>query len=144
MPPEGLLQCAKERLFQEIFFTLFALGTVELGSPGKCQCEHHGGCGKRGQRGTVWGQLRKRHHVCIPPRQIQTRESIRKAPGAALRHHTPNHRKVLLETPRNDSPFTHSLLLGACPCASGWHGEPVPVDPETCVPPGRKQWVAVV
>jgi len=53
-----------------------------------------------------------------------------KSQGLRYSHHTPNHKKILLETPCNDSPPTRNSLSGACPRVSGRSGGPGVVEPE--------------
>lgn len=84
--------------------------------------------------------------LCLHPSAHKSREGSpsEKPQGLRYSHHTLNHKKVLLETPCNDSPPIYTFLLGAFPCAGGWPGEPGLVEPEMWVSPGRKQWAEVV
>ena len=88
--------------------------------------------------------------LCVHPSAHKSRERSQseKPQGQRYSHHTPDHKKVLLETPCNDSPpqaLCSRVLVHVpwTPMCHGWHGEPVLVEPEICVRPGRKQWAEV-
>lgn len=103
---------------------------------GRCKC--HGARDAGGQRGPetrVWWEM----CASLCP-QIQGGDSIRKTPGAMLVSPYPQPQKSFA---RNSSQWLtpwHAL----CPCASGWHREPLRVKPEHFVHPGGKEWAELV
>lgn len=104
----------------------------------KGQCKHHGACDKGEQRGPerrVWWEMR----ASLCP-QIQGGDSIRKTPGVVLVSSYPQPQKSFA---RNSMQWL-TPWYALCPCASGRHREPVRVEPEHFVHPGRKQWAEVV